>query len=183
MPIEIHCVHCNKLVRAPDNAAGRRGKCPYCHNEVYVPTPPEEIEELDLAPEDDDWRKRKRALDEEAKAIGDALRHEKEVPEDGAPGGGEQLDDIPLAGDASAPAGGSTSSRQGVEGLVIEFLVAMKNSQLDKAEEVAGQLKGQSAATQAFVQQLSMDPMPPPEVGDLAPGVMKGLLKDLVSRL
>ena len=39
MSIEIHCDHCGKLIKAPDDAGGQRGKCPYCHQSVYVPAP------------------------------------------------------------------------------------------------------------------------------------------------
>ena len=169
MPIELHCVHCNKLVRAPDNAAGRRAKCPYCHGEVYVPTPPEQIEELDLAPEDEDWKKQKARLEAEAEQISEALRHEKEAPEGGA---------VDRGAGGAAP-----SQREGVEALVIEFLVAMKDSQLEQAERLVATIKGQAEEAKEFVQRLSVDPMPPAELADVSPGVLKGLVKDLLSRL
>jgi hypothetical protein len=181
MPIELHCVHCNKLVRAPDNAAGRRAKCPYCHGEVYVPTPPDQIEELELAPEDEDWKKQKERLDAEAEQIREALRHEKEVPEGGPADRG--------AGRVGTPPGGegltarAASKREGAEALVIEFLVAMKGSQLDRAEGLVAKLKEQAEEAKEFAQRLSVDPMPPAELADVSPGVLKGLLKDLLSRL
>jgi hypothetical protein len=142
---------------------------------VYVPTPPEHIEELDLAPEDEDWKKQKARLEAEAEQISEALRHERDVPEGspvdrGARGGG-------------MPPGRAASTREGAEELVIEFLVAMKNSQLDRAEGLVAKIKGQAAEAKEFVQRLSVDPMPPAELADVSPGVLKGLLKDLLSRL
>ena len=181
MPIELHCVHCNKLVRAPDNAAGRRAKCPYCHGEVYVPTPPEQIEELDLAPEDEDWKNQKARLDAEAERIREALRHEKEAPEGGPADRGGGGKGIPLAGES--PTAGAPTKRGGVEALVIEFLVAMKNSQLEQAEGLVTKIKSKAEEAKEFVQRLSMDPMPPSELADVSPGVLRGLLKNLVSRL
>ena len=37
MPIDIVCPSCTAKLRAPDNAAGRRTKCPKCGNAVVVP--------------------------------------------------------------------------------------------------------------------------------------------------
>ena len=43
MPIEFHCSNCGKLLRTPDDSAGRQAKCPACGQTVAVPTatPPE----------------------------------------------------------------------------------------------------------------------------------------------
>ena len=192
MPIELHCQHCNQLVRAPDQAAGKRAKCPYCHQEVYVPTPPDQVEELELAPLDESWKDQKHRLDEEAERISEALRHEKGVPEEGgsgtaAAGAGPAAGGIPLAGEGPGAAGSAAPapgpSRSGVERLVIEYLLAMKNSQLADAEALGRKLAGQAGEAKEFAQQLFLDPMPPPELADLAPGLLKGLLKKLLSQL
>ncbi|MCH7474571.1 MAG: cytochrome C oxidase subunit IV family protein [Gemmatimonadetes bacterium] len=37
MSIELHCPQCEKLIKAPDTAGGRHGKCPYCGRDVYIP--------------------------------------------------------------------------------------------------------------------------------------------------
>jgi DNA-directed RNA polymerase subunit RPC12/RpoP len=41
MAITFHCGHCGKKIEAPDSAGGKWGKCPSCHNKVYVP--PKEV--------------------------------------------------------------------------------------------------------------------------------------------
>ena len=46
MSIELHCPQCEKLIRAPDNAGGKYGKCPYCETKVYIPAPPGEVIDL-----------------------------------------------------------------------------------------------------------------------------------------
>ena len=46
MTIEFHCPKCGKHIKAPKEAAGKNGKCPACHQSVYVPTPDDEIEPL-----------------------------------------------------------------------------------------------------------------------------------------
>ncbi len=39
MPIEFRCTQCNKLLRTPDETAGRQAKCPECGMIVTVPSP------------------------------------------------------------------------------------------------------------------------------------------------
>lgn len=51
MTLKFRCEKCHKTVEAPDSAAGRRGKCPYCGATSYVPQP--EAEEIPLAPIDE----------------------------------------------------------------------------------------------------------------------------------
>jgi hypothetical protein len=37
MPIEFNCQTCQRLVRTPDNTAGKKGKCPYCGSMMDIP--------------------------------------------------------------------------------------------------------------------------------------------------
>lgn len=53
MPISFHCEACKKKIKAPDQAGGKWGKCPYCNHRCYVPSPKRDDEpELKLAPID-----------------------------------------------------------------------------------------------------------------------------------
>jgi len=54
MTITFRCEHCHKDVRAPGEAAGRRGKCPHCGQTSYIPAPTAEEDLIDLAPIDED---------------------------------------------------------------------------------------------------------------------------------
>ena len=58
MSIQLHCPRCGKLIKAPDNAGGKHGKCPYCKESVYVPMPADEVEEIGLAPVDEEAERR-----------------------------------------------------------------------------------------------------------------------------
>ena len=55
MAIIFHCPSCGKEIKAADNAGGKWGKCPKCHNKIYVPSidPEKEEPELKLAPVDE----------------------------------------------------------------------------------------------------------------------------------
>ena len=61
MTISFDCENCRKEVKAPDEAAGRRGKCPFCGHSNYIPAPVAEEEVLDLLPEDEEAERRRQA--------------------------------------------------------------------------------------------------------------------------
>jgi len=69
MSIKFRCEHCHKEIKAPDDAGGRRGTCPYCKQSCYVPTPVSEEDILPLKPIDEEEQRReqefRRALLEE----------------------------------------------------------------------------------------------------------------------
>jgi phage FluMu protein Com len=79
--ISFACEHCGKRVEAPDSAGGKRGKCPYCHQSNYIPSPVAEEEVLDLAPVDEQAEQRRR---EEVRRLmaaeRDALLEDKAPP-------------------------------------------------------------------------------------------------------
>lgn len=54
MSITFRCEQCRKDVKAPDAAAGKRGKCPHCGHSSYIPMPSTENEEIPLAPIDEE---------------------------------------------------------------------------------------------------------------------------------
>jgi len=41
MPIEFRCTQCNRLLRTPDDAAGRKATCPQCGATLTIPAPGE----------------------------------------------------------------------------------------------------------------------------------------------
>jgi phage FluMu protein Com len=63
MPIKFHCEYCGNLVEAPDDAGGKRGKCPHCQRSNFIPAP-EGQEPLELAPlNEEDERRRQREVE------------------------------------------------------------------------------------------------------------------------
>ena len=50
MPIQVTCRSCNSMFHAPDNAAGKRAKCPKCGGAIEIPAPAdEEVLEAEVA--------------------------------------------------------------------------------------------------------------------------------------
>jgi len=60
MSITFRCEHCHKEVKAPDNAGGRRAKCPFCHQSTYIPSPVSDEDVLPLAPIDEEEERREK---------------------------------------------------------------------------------------------------------------------------
>ena len=60
MTITFLCEHCHKEVSAPDSAGGKRGKCPFCGQTSFIPTPVADDELPDLAPVDEEEERRRR---------------------------------------------------------------------------------------------------------------------------
>jgi len=182
MPVEFHCEHCGKHVKAPSEAAGRKGKCPHCQAVCYIPSPPEEIEELPLAPLDDaEELQRKRALEETAR-LQHALLHDRATPSDSGPASGR-----------GAAAGARQQGRPDanslgmpiaeVQQLVAAFVSAMSEGQLDRAERVAGRLQGERDQVIAIVERINSTGDPSIGLPNLPRPVLLGFLKQLRARM
>lgn len=181
MPVEFHCEHCGKQVKAPSEAAGRKGKCPHCQAVCYIPSPPEEIEEIGLAPLDEaDEMKRRRALEETAK-LQHALLHDRASPDGGGASG------RPVPG-AARPGARAEPSNLGmplaeVEQLVAAFISAMSEGQFDRADRVAGRLQNERDQVIAIVERLSSGEASSIALPSLPRPVMLGFLKQLRAKM
>ncbi len=92
MSIELHCPKCAKLIRAPDNAGGKRGKCPYCKESIYIPLRPDEAEEIGIAPIDEEEERRVKELRRESIGYVAAVGHAKDAPPEEAAAWGSRSD-------------------------------------------------------------------------------------------
>jgi hypothetical protein len=178
MPIEFHCQFCGRAIKAPDEAGGKQGKCPNCKNTVYVPTPPDQIEDIPLAPLDENEEKERQKRDREARAYQESLLHERNAPPDGGPtrrppgGGGAPVR-------RNAPAVTAANLRD----TVIKCVRALADSNLAQSESCMDVLKGSPTATKEIIQGLSVDAMPPGELADIPPKLYQGFLKSIIHQL
>jgi uncharacterized membrane protein len=53
MPIKFKCSGCGQVLQVGDEAAGKKAKCPKCHNVVTIPTP--DLVPLESPEDKDDW--------------------------------------------------------------------------------------------------------------------------------
>ncbi len=174
MSIELHCPQCRKLIRAPEHACGKHGKCPYCAGRVYIPSPPPEDESLDLAPLDETGERQELELRREAAEFSTDLLKARTEPQPEAADG-------PPSDSGSMPpntAGGVTV----IEAQIEEFLLAMRDSRLDEAEHTVAALKRVRSEAREYIRNLMLDELPP-SVEDVPAPLVKGFLKTLLGRL
>ena len=175
MNIEFHCDHCSKLIRAPGDASGRRGKCPYCQQSVYIPSAAEEIEEIPLAPVDSAEEQVRRKLDRESRQTEKEILADKRPPMDRAgPTKGPVESAMP---DALADAA------EDIEEKVVDYLLLMRNAELVQAESILAELVRKKAATIEVINRLATDAVPPQALAGIPAGVYQGFLKNLRSQL
>ncbi|UCG17792.1 MAG: hypothetical protein JSV19_07125 [Phycisphaerales bacterium] len=167
--VKFHCGKCGKLIRAPKEASGGRGKCPYCKQSVYIPSAEEEREAIPLAPIDEDGDRQQERLDREAKRFFADLSRA-----DG---------DSDIGGGPSASAAGPPAAGADVHRLVIEAVQALQESDLGQADELIRRLKPSAEKSKAYIQALMVDEMRPPELEACPSALYKGFLRTILEQL
>lgn len=175
MAISFHCEHCGRKIEAPDNAGGKWGKCPACHNKVYVPAgkAARPDDELRLAPIDgDDEIKKRKMLAEEAR-LRQAILEETNVPEEGA---------VPK-NQPSAPSKPEVLSDAELTTCIISYLRQMADGELDQAKETEQSIIPNGRNAVRILERIALSEIPEPEIADIPQQVLSGLIKNLRSRL
>jgi hypothetical protein len=172
MGISFHCEYCGKKIEAPDTAGGKWGKCPACHNKVYVPAnnPPDDM--LRLAPIDTEEERRRKKMVAEVDRLREEILNEKDVPEEGA---------VPKK-QAAAPKPGDLSDAE-LNTFIIGYIRQMADGELDLAEQTAKAIipNGQNAVR--ILERIALSEIPEPEIADIPQQVLSGLIKNLRSRI
>jgi len=166
MSITFHCEYCGKRIEAADSAGGKWGKCPSCHNKLYVPSP-DSGEELKLAPlNETDLEREKRLMAETYRLTQDILQ-EREVP-DGPP----------------EPAGAlyEMSDRE-LKNNIILYLRQMAYGDLDEAERTAALIAPFAVQATAIVDRIALSEIPEPELADIPQQMLSGSIRALRARI
>lgn len=165
MSIKFHCEHCGKKIDAPDSAGGKWGKCPACHNKVYVPQAQTE-EELKLAPLDETEEERQKRLMAEAFQLTQSILQEKEIPD---------------AGSHAQPVQ-QVSSEKMTE-VIVRYLRLMADGDLDAAHQIAETIASNRRKAKEMLDQIATSDPPDPELQDIPPQVLSGLIRNLRTRI
>ena len=166
MAIIFHCDSCGKKIEAVDTAGGKWGKCPACHNKLYVPLP-DSGEELKLAPIDEtDLEREKRLLAETHKLTQDILK-EREVPEGpvGAAGAVYEMSEMELKKN------------------IIMYLRQIVYGELDEAERTAALISPHSARAVEIIDRIALSEMPEPELADIPQQMLSGSIRSLREKI
>ncbi len=168
MTIKFQCSLCGKKIEAPDSTGGKWGKCPGCHNKVYVPQPVAEEDELRLAPVDETEEQRQRQLMLETLQITRDILQEKAAP-DGPAG--------------PAPASPSDISEEKLTDFILRYLRQMANGDLDDAQRTAELILPHRRKATLILDRLVTSKEPDPELEDIPKQVLLGYIRNLRTRI
>ncbi len=167
MSIEFHCEHCGKSVRAPDETGGKHGKCPSCHQSVYIPMPSDQVEPLDISPVDQTEERERARLRKEALQLQRDLLEERELP-------------TGLAAQQALPAAGvPLPPKLDLQPLLIEYALAMAAGNLEQAEQFAADIRADMRLAEETIQRLVADELPPEQLSQIPHPVLVGFFRQL----
>lgn len=168
MAITFHCQHCDRKIEAADDTGGKWGKCPACHNRVYIPDLTVEDDGLKLAPVDEQEEARKKELMAETYQVSQDILQEREVP----------------AGPDESP----TERRAGMSEKeltinIINYLRQMADGNLESAEKIAGAITPNRNKALEIVDRIALSDMPEPELADVPQHVLAGFIRILRGKI
>ena len=162
MAIIGHCDHCGKKIEAPDSSGGKWGKCPACHNKLYVPGPDSD-EELKLAPIDESEEERERRLMAEAHKLTQDILQERDVPNEPA--------------EVAKPVFGM-GERELTKNIIM-YLRQMADDELYEAQITVGLIAHHGPQTAKILNRMALSEIPEPELADIPGQVLSALIKSL----
>ena len=165
MSIKFHCEHCGKKIDAPDSAGGKRGKCPVCHNKVYVPQMDAD-DELRLAPVDETEEQRQKRLLAETFELTQNILQEKDVPDTPAPS-----------------SSGPKIAEPELTDVIVHYLRQMADGDLDEAQKTAETIAAHRVQAKSVLEQMAHNDPPDPELEDIPAQVLNGLIRNLRTRI
>ena len=161
MSIKFQCHNCHNEVTAPDAAAGKKGKCPFCGQSNEIPLPVAEDDMIPLAPIDEEAETRERA---ERHAL---FEREKDLL---AETGGESP--VPLEHR-------SDLGSEDLHHFVVNYCLDLFDSKLAQAEQSAEQLTRYGPLGAEAVDDLLTGKAMEPALDRIPRAVMQGFLKQL----
>jgi hypothetical protein len=166
MAITFHCEHCGKKIEAQDSAGGKWGKCPACHNKLYIPGL-ESDEELKLAPIDEGDQAKQKELMAETYELTQDILLEREVP--------NELSDV-------AKTASGTSDKELTKNIVA-YLRQMADGNLNQAERIANSIVPSGSRALKILDGIALSEMPEPQLAGIPQQVLSGLIRTLHNRI
>jgi acetyl-CoA carboxylase beta subunit len=170
MTIKFHCNYCRKKIEAPDKAGGKWGKCPSCHNKIYIPDLNVDGD-LKLQPVDEEEEKRKKELMNETFQIEQTILNEKELD---ANGNDKQ---------SSVKESAEDLSEEQIEKKVIKCLRNMVDGKLKQVELDIPHLVKHSKKALEIIDKIAVSQLPPPELEDVPEQVLAGFIRNLRGKI
>ncbi len=164
MAIVFHCEHCNRKIEAADTAGGKWGKCPACHNKIYVPNLKADGD-LKLAPIDESEEERKKRLMAETFELTQDILQERDIPENLG----------------SSPTVAPDVDEKDLDKLIVRYLRQMADGKLEQAKVTAKAIKPHSKKATDIIDRIAVSEMPQPELADIPQHTLSGFIRSLRS--
>ncbi|TFG45860.1 MAG: hypothetical protein E4H40_07830 [Candidatus Brocadiia bacterium] len=176
MAIIFHCDYCGKKIEAGDNAGGKWGKCPKCHNKVYVPDLNiADGEELKLSPVDEKEILRKKQLMMETFQVEQDILSQKAIPQEES----SSAEDTSNPDDIYLP----KTAENDMTTNIIVCLRQMADGELENAEATMQLILPFGDKAVAVLDKIALNEMPEPELADIPPQVLSGMIRNLRTQL
>jgi len=170
MTVTFHCEYCGKKIEAPDSAGGKWGKCPACHNKLYVPDLSDD-EELKLAPIDESDEARRKRLIEETSKLSEDILLEKEVPDESA------------EVEADATVWPAEISDEQLKKNVVSYLRQMAEGQEEAAKRSKGLITPYGKRTIKILDKIALAEILERELAGIPQQELAGLIRELRSKI
>ena len=166
MSISLHCESCKRKIKAPDSAGGKWGSCPFCNHRCYIPRPPSpDDKELKLAPIGESEEDRYNRLMRETRDLRQNVLQERAT-----------LNEDELA--AVAEISEAELLKQ-----IILYLRYLADGDLGMATGPMTAIKPHANAAMEVLEEMAKAERPEPELQDIPPRVLQGLIKKLYAKL
>ena len=163
MAITFHCQYCGKKIEAADSAGGKWGRCPACHNKLYVPGL-SYGDELKLAPTDENNEEKQKQLMTEMYKLRQDILLEREAPN----------------GPAEAADTSETEiSDKDLTRNIIIYLCQMADGELDQAQKTKNLIAPYGPESVKILNRIALNEMPEPELANISPQVLSGFIRTL----
>jgi hypothetical protein len=168
MAIVFHCEHCGRKIEAADTAGGKWGKCPACHNKIYVPRPlNNEEDELKLAPIDPTAEEKEKQLMAETYRLTQDILKEREVPD----------------GPREASGAAYDMSDSELRKNVITYLRQMAQGDLDEAETMGALIAPYGSRVTDILDIIALSEIPERELQDISQQLLSQSIRALRARV
>jgi len=168
MSINFNCESCKKKIKAPDEAGGKWGNCPFCKHRCYIPSPKTEgEEELTLAPLDTSEETQMEELKQEVKNLTHDILSQNTLPED----------------HPATATNTRTANEKEVIKQCILYLRQVADGELAAAEKTFLLLKKNKKPSIRTLSSMARAERPEPELADLSDGILQGLIRDVCTKL
>jgi len=179
MAIEFHCVHCNLVIKAPEESGGKKGRCPHCKGVCYIPMPADQVGEYDVAPLDPQEERRRQAALSETAQLQHEILHDRSKPDERGGRGGAARG----GAGAGAERGSAVRPPESARERVVAYVEAMSEGRLEDAERYAFQLAAQKAEVLKLIERIMVDDVAAAGMPAVPRPVLVGFLKQLQARM